>query len=112
MIVNYIAAAEADMQSAQERVDHGFQVLRAYGWQSDQAHVVMSCNCRCKVVAAINRYIITVRGQPSANFFVVSIPLYFEMTPRPPMNATRTGGLSLGCGLTDFCDMPARSSYN
>src|SRR5204863_7435725 len=72
MIVNYIAAAEADMQSAQERVGHGFQVLRAYGWQSDQPHVAMSCNCRGKVVAAINRYIITVRGQPSDNFFVVS----------------------------------------
>ena len=72
MIVNYIAAAEAYMQSAQERVGHGFQVLRAYGWQSDQPHVVMSCNCRCKVVAAVNRYIIAVRGQPSANFFVVS----------------------------------------
>jgi len=72
MIVNYIAAAEADMQSAQERVGHGFQVLRAYGWQSDQPHVVMSCNCRREVVATVNSHIISDSRQPSANFFVVS----------------------------------------
>lgn len=110
-----VAITKECMDRAEKGVHQSLQVLRANGGQADQAHPVVRCLRGTEIGAAVHGDVVSHLGQALANLLVVwvSRPLYLEITPRPPMNATRNAGFATDLRLRSsiFFGFVASCSY-